>query len=152
MVSREHSHIARKTQLIWIYYTGYHEAAALTRRRRVETLFSTLSRTSSTASLLDVKVEDPPENVDPSLSAQAEQMTSGHTSARLLFGRPPFKTLLRRSTRAAIRESISHRLVSTLKRDKLVVNMQELRQGKRKSSTLSELPEFTRQSLVRNKS
>jgi hypothetical protein len=89
---------------------GYREAAVLTRQKRTEKVFSTLLRISSTVSLLDVKIEDPPlcdanENVDPKESA-------GQSSARLLFGRPPIKTLLRRSTRTALRDSISYRLKS----------------------------------------
>lgn len=50
---------------------------------------------------MDVLIEEPPEPV-----LTAEEAPSGLSSARLLFGRPPLKSLLRRSGRAAIKESI----------------------------------------------
>ncbi|KAK9897518.1 glycosyltransferase family 4 protein [Cystobasidium minutum MCA 4210] len=97
---------------------GYREAASITRRKRTEKLFSTLSRTPSTASLLDVKIEEPP-FIDSDEKDNAGE-PAGSSSARLLFGRPPVKALLRRSTRAALKESISHRFRSTLKREYVV--------------------------------
>ena len=88
--------------------SGYRKAAAATAKRRMAKLQTSLSRYSSTASLrsegsfIDVKIEEPPEN-DTALS-------SAMTSARLLFGRPPIKGLLRRSTRQALKQSISMKL------------------------------------------
>lgn len=80
---------------------GYREAAAITQQRRSSNLMRTLSRTSSTASLRDVRIEAPPEAED-----EGDISHGASTSARLLFGRPPLKSLLRRSGRAAIRESM----------------------------------------------
>lgn len=96
----------------------------MTHQKRTEKLFSTLSRVSSTASLLDVKIEEPPlvdsqKFDDTNLAKREEDEVAGSSSStRLLFGRPPVKALLRRSTRTALRESISYRLKSSLERRK----------------------------------
>jgi len=89
---------------------GYQEAAALTHRRKSVKLLSSLSRTSGTSSLassrssyIDVLVEEPPIRDE----TEEDALSSGNSSARLMFGRPPLKALLRRSTRTEIRESIS---------------------------------------------
>ena len=85
-----------------VFLPGYREAAAITQQRRSTNLMRTLSRTSSTASLMDVRIEEP-----PLAEIEQEDVSSGSsTSTRLLFGRPPLKSLLRRSGRAAIRESM----------------------------------------------
>ena len=96
----------------------------MTRQKRAEKVFSTLSRTSSTASLLNVKIEEPP-FVELVEERDADDGITGKTSARLLFGRPPIKKLLRRSTRTAFRESISYRFKDTLKkREHILVGRQ----------------------------
>lgn len=87
--------------------SGYRSAAAATRAERSAKLFRTLSRSSSTVSLMDVKIEDPPEQ-DEAVSSVSS------SSSRLLFGRPPLKGLLRRSGKAMIRDSISLRWRATV--------------------------------------
>lgn len=108
------------------FTTGYREAASLTRQKRTEHLFSALSRTSSTVSLLDVKTEEPPisdneEKQKQNMDGEILGETLGSSSSRLLFGRPPIKKLLRRSTRAALKDSISYRVKKTLNREYLLV-------------------------------
>lgn len=104
---------------------GYREAATLTRQKRAEKLFSALSRTSSTISLLDVKTEEPPfldtEEKQTEDNIVSGKSSSSSSSSRLLFGRPPIKKLLRRSTRTALKESISYRVKKTLNREYLLV-------------------------------
>ena len=87
--------------------SGYRSAAIATGAKRSARLFRTLSRSSSTVSLLDVKIEDPPEQ-DESISSVSS------SSSRLLFGRPPLKGLLRRAGKATIRDSISLRWRATV--------------------------------------
>lgn len=115
---------------------GYQEAASITRQKRAEKLFSALSRTSSTVSLLDVKIEEPPMEMDLD---EKDNEVSGTSSARLLFGRPPIKKLLRRSARTALRESISHRFKRSLRRDYTIVGRSHPGHSSKRQRYFSEL-------------